>query len=90
MAYDSNSSKNIQHKSTGAIIDQENSSILIQEGLSTYSKEGTAENTRIAYQADIQYYQEQGGQLPATLDSIISFLEASASLRNPRSLRRIS
>lgn len=36
------------------------------------AKEGTAENSRTAYQADIQYYQEQGGQLPATLESIIT------------------
>jgi integrase len=70
-------------------IERTNSNGMIQENLSIYAKEGTAENTRIAYQADIQYYQEQGGQLPATLESIVAFLELSASLRNPRSLRRI-
>jgi integrase len=70
-------------------IEQINNNGMIQENLSTYAKEGTAENTRIAYQADIQYYQEQGGQIPASLESIIAFLESSASLRNPRSLRRI-
>jgi hypothetical protein len=57
VAFDNKSSNIEQIKSNG----------LIQENLSTYTKEGTAEDTRIAYQADIQYYQEQAGQLLNTM-----------------------
>ena len=53
-----------------------------------YHIAATSDNTRRAYQADIRHYENWGGQLPATTDSILRYLHAFAETLNPRTLSR--
>jgi len=53
-----------------------------------YHVAATSDNTRRAYQADIRHYENWGGQLPATTDSILRYLHAFAETLNPRTLSR--
>ena len=53
-----------------------------------YIHAATSDNTRLAYQTDIQHFLKQGGVLPATTDGIESYLRQCAPHYNPRTLRR--
>lgn len=53
-----------------------------------YIHAATSDNTRRAYQADIQHFQKCGGQLPATPNMIEAYLKECAPHYNPRTLVR--
>ncbi len=54
----------------------------------TYLQAATSDNTRRAYRADIRHFEQWGGQLPATTDSLIAYLHTFAPTLNPRTLSR--
>ena len=53
-----------------------------------YITAATSQNTRRAYQADIRHFEKWGGQLPASTDTILLYLQAFAKELNPRTLSR--
>ena len=53
-----------------------------------YITAATSNNTRKAYRSDIRHFEQWGGKLPASIDSIISYLQAYAETLNPRTLSR--
>lgn len=53
-----------------------------------YQIAATSDNTRRAYQADIRHYENWGGQLPATMETILHYLHAFAETLNPSTLSR--
>jgi integrase len=53
-----------------------------------YQIAATSDNTRRAYQADIRHFENWGGQLPATTESVLRYLHAFAETLNPRTLSR--
>jgi integrase len=53
-----------------------------------YVHAATSDNTRMAYQNDINHFVKSGGLLPGTPDSIIRYLQAFADKLNPRTLVR--
>lgn len=53
-----------------------------------YQIAATSDNTRRAYQSDIRHFENWGGQLPATTESILRYLHAFAEILNPRTLFR--
>jgi integrase len=53
-----------------------------------YIKAATAENTRVAYRSDVRHFERWGGLLPATSESVVSYLLHYASLLNPKTLAR--
>jgi site-specific recombinase XerD len=53
-----------------------------------YIHAATSENTRTAYQNDINHFVNSGGLLPSTPDAIIRYLQAFAEKLNPRTLVR--
>ncbi len=44
-----------------------------------YLKAATSDNTRKAYRHDIRHYENWGGKLPATPQSVVQYLQAFAS-----------
>lgn len=48
----------------------------------------TSQNTRRAYQADIRHFEKWGGQLPASTETILVYLQAFAKELNSRTLSR--
>ena len=55
---------------------------------SEYIEAATSDNTRQAYQSDIQHFQEKVGPLPATPDQVEAYLRLCAQSYNPRTLQR--
>lgn len=55
---------------------------------SVYIKAASSDNTRKAYRSDIRHFENWGGRLPATIDSIINYLEFYARQLNPRTMSR--
>ena len=55
---------------------------------SEYLTAATSNNTRLAYQTDRLDFLKRGGQLPATPEMVIQYLEACAVIHNPRTLVR--
>jgi integrase len=53
-----------------------------------YVHAATSDNTRRAYQADEADFLKRGGQLPASPDMIVRYLEECALIHNPRTLVR--
>jgi integrase len=53
-----------------------------------YWQVATSANTRKAYQSDIRHFIASGGFLPATIESILHYLNHQATLVNPRTLKR--
>lgn len=53
-----------------------------------YITAATADNTRKAYRSDIKHFELWGGKLPATPESIASYLQTHAESLNPRTLSR--
>lgn len=53
-----------------------------------YITAATSPNTRRAYQADKRHFEAWGGELPASLDSILLYLHEFATKLNPRTLAR--
>lgn len=53
-----------------------------------YLPAATSNNTRKAYRSDISHFEQWGGLLPATHESIVRYLQAYASTLNPRTLAR--
>lgn len=53
-----------------------------------YQIAATSDNTRRAYQSDIRHFENWGGQLPATTESILRYLHHFAETLNPRTLSR--
>lgn len=53
-----------------------------------YITAATSDNTRKAYQQDIRHFEQWGGQLPARTEVILEYLQAYASVLNPRTLSR--
>lgn len=53
-----------------------------------YIQLATSDNTRKAYQNDIAHYEKWGGRLPANPDIIAQYLQAYATVLNPRTLSR--
>lgn len=53
-----------------------------------YQIAATSDNTRRAYQSDIRHFENWGGQLPATTESILRYLHTFAETLNPRTLSR--
>lgn len=53
-----------------------------------YIKSATSDNTRKAYRSDIRHFENWGGQLPASSESIVKYLQAFAETLNPRTLSR--
>ncbi len=91
--------KNILHESIKGLPVTKKSSLIIsnlQVGnkevsswvANPYLKAATSENTRKAYRKDIQHFENWGGRLPATSESIIHYLQTYASALNPRTLAR--
>lgn len=53
-----------------------------------YLAAATSANTRRAYQADIRHFERWGGQLPASSEGLLCYLQAFAGQLNPRTLSR--
>ena len=53
-----------------------------------YINAATSSNTRKAYRCDIQHFENWGGTLPATAESIAAYLKAYAARLNHRTLAR--
>src|SRR5579862_8956618 len=53
-----------------------------------YLKAATSDNTRTAYRHDVRHYENWGGKLPATPESIVEYLQAFAMAKNSRTLAR--
>lgn len=53
-----------------------------------YIEAATSDNTRLAYQSDIQDFQKKGGVLPATPQEVETYLRQCAAEYNPRTLTR--
>lgn len=53
-----------------------------------YLAAATSYNTRKAYRSDIRQFEQWGGKLPATPESIITYLQAFAAQLNSRTLNR--
>ena len=53
-----------------------------------YLAAATSINTRKAYRSDIRHYEQSGGLLPATPESVINYLQAFATSLNSRTLNR--
>lgn len=56
--------------------------------LETYLHAATSDNTRKAYRHDIRHFLRSGRFLPATIETIINYLQEHASSLNPRTLVR--
>jgi site-specific recombinase XerD len=54
----------------------------------TYIQAATSDNTRIAYQSDIQHFIKWGGALPAAPQQVEVYLRECAQRYNPRTLKR--
>jgi len=54
----------------------------------TYIQAATSDNTRIAYQSDIEHYTQWGGALPAAPQQVEVYLKECAQRYNPRTLKR--
>jgi len=72
----------------GLIIDQAEDSVLAQPESSEYIHLATSENTRRAYRSDINHFLNAGRRLPATVEALVEYLEASAYQVNVRTLKR--
>ncbi len=55
---------------------------------SDYIHAATSENTRLAYQSDIEHFLAQGHPLPATPEAVERYLKTCAAGYNPRTLIR--
>ena len=55
---------------------------------SEYVRAATSNNTRRAYQSDIQQFLKRGGQLPSSPAQLVTYLRSVAKEYNPRSLSR--
>ena len=53
-----------------------------------YIAAATSNNTRKAYRSDIRHFEQWGGKLPATPESIVTYLQAFAPQLNSRTLSR--
>ncbi len=53
-----------------------------------YVHAATSDNTRLAYQSDINHFLAAGGTLPATPECITSYLRDCAETLNPNTIRR--
>ena len=53
-----------------------------------YWQVATSINTRKAYLSDIRHFRKTGGVLPATIESILHYLNQQASIIKPRTLKR--
>lgn len=53
-----------------------------------YITASTSDNTRKAYRSDIKQFERGGGQLPATPEVVITYLQKYAETLNPRTLAR--
>lgn len=53
-----------------------------------YLQAATSQNTRRSYQADIRHFIAWGAQLPTTTDILLHYLQAHATLLNPKTLKR--
>ncbi len=62
--------------------------LMHQEITSVYLTAATSPNTRQGYKADINDFLNWGGVLPASLESVVRYLEAKATEVNPRTLIR--
>lgn len=56
--------------------------------LNRYYTAATSDNTRRAYQSDIRHFENWGGKLPATSETVLRYLHAFAKTLNPRTLAR--
>ena len=54
----------------------------------SYIQAATSENTRLAYQADVQHFLQAGGQLPNSPEDLERYLKDSAPQYNPRTIAR--
>jgi integrase len=61
---------------------------LLAQEESKYINAATSDNTRRAYQGDIEHFLKQGGVLPADADSVERYLKNCAPFYNPRTLVR--
>ncbi|MFZ2316108.1 MAG: tyrosine-type recombinase/integrase [Gammaproteobacteria bacterium] len=71
----------------GIILRNEKQSITVPFS-NPYITAATSENTRRAYRADIQHFEKWGGELPASTETILIYLQAFAKELNPRTLAR--
>ncbi len=55
---------------------------------SAYIHAATSDNTRLAYQSDIQHFLKSGGRLPASPEDLERYLKDSAPQYNPRTITR--
>jgi len=55
---------------------------------SPYIQAATSDNTRAAYQSDVQHFLNSGGQLPASPEDLERYLKDSAPQYNPRTICR--
>lgn len=53
-----------------------------------YISAATSQNTRRAYQSDIKHFEQWGGRLPSTAETILQYLQFYANSLNPRTLAR--
>lgn len=61
---------------------------VVMETDNNYVHAATSENTRLAYQADIDHFLSQGYVLPATPEAVERYLRECANQYNPRTLIR--
>ena len=79
---------------TDELTKSQNEIVLQKDGAITswvanpYLAAATSYNTRKAYRSDIRQFEQWGGKLPATPESIITYLQAFAAQLNSRTLHR--
>lgn len=60
----------------------------VSKDMGYYSRQAIEDNTRIAYQKDVNSFIEWGGLLPATPRDIVLYLNAKSAVNNPSTLSR--
>ena len=71
-----------------SILDQSEASPHFDESSAGYIHSATSENTRKAYQSDIDHFLKWGGVLPTSPSQLIYYFTEQAPLKNPRTLKR--
>jgi hypothetical protein len=71
-----------------SILDQSEASPHFDESSAGYIHSATSENTRKAYQSDIDHFLKWGGVLPTSPSQLIHYFTEQAPLKNPRTLKR--
>ncbi len=70
------------------LIETNKNEVVKSEDFSKYIEHATSDNTRRAYQSDIEHFASAGFELPTNPESLASYLNMYADKLNPRTLIR--